>query len=404
MQSIGDYLKKLLYQYDCVVVPTLGAFLTRAVSASFNEATGQFLPPRRRVAFNEALLLDDGVLINYVMLHEGITRNEALAVVHLFVTNLKQQARQMGSFSLEGLGLFSYNSENSLQFDPELRHNFLNSTYGMQPVMVAGKIVHLATPTATPMAMPTADVLLAVKPLPISQVRSLPAVVAEHTSALSFSHEQEGQVLSMPVRQKGMVWRWAAAALLVGSIGFVSYFSVINPGEPFQSSLNPASLFRFPEFLRREAVSDPSSIATRPAVLKATKSAVAKAEIVRSEPVRVSAPMGVIVPIKASVPSPRPTTSPVSVLRRSNVPKPLVVARSEARMNFTVIAGSFASSRNAVRFRKRLVEAGYADAFILQGRGLIKVAAIGTKSVEEAQAGVDSLRALTGITPWIMRK
>ena len=166
MQPIGDYLKKLLYQYDCIVVPTLGAFLTHAVSASFNEATGQFLPPRRKVAFNGALVLDDGMLLNYVMLHESITRDEALRAIDSFVTTLKQEARQMGSFSVEGLGLFSYNAENSLQFEPELRHNFLGSTYGMQPVRLPNKVVHLAQPVTV------------VKPMPVITGRELLPVAA----------------------------------------------------------------------------------------------------------------------------------------------------------------------------------------------------------------------------------
>ena len=399
MQPIGDYLKKLLYQYDCIVVPTLGAFLTRTVSASFSEATGQFLPPRRKVAFNEALMLDDGILLNYIMLHEGITRQKALQGVHLFVTTLKQEARQMGSFSLEGLGLFSYNSENSLQFDPELRHNFLGSTYGMQPLMLASRIVHLATP----MAMSTAQQLAIVKPLPVVQVRQLPVFAAERTSALSTVMDaEEAQVLPMPVGQRGIAWRWAAAALLVGSVGLVSYFSVINPGDPFQSSLNPASLFRLPAFLTKNTVKNKVPVTAQPVVITPTPAPIAEAEVADPLPVNVPALTSGDVPVaESSIPARVATHKPV--VKRSNVPDRLADIGSESKSNFTLIAGSFASRSNAIRFQKRLVNAGYQDAFILRGRGLIKVAAIGTKSVAEAEAGADSLRSLTGITPWIMR-
>ena len=395
MQPIGDYLKKLLYQYDCIVVPTLGAFLTRTVSASFSEATGQFFPPRRKVAFNEALMLDDGILLNYIMLHEGLTRQQALQGVHHFVTTLKQEARQMGSFSLEGLGLFSYNSENSLQFDPELRHNFLSNTYGMQPVMLANRIVHLATPMAMSTAQPSSVVTL-----PVVQLRRSLVIGAEQTSALSpVINAEEGQVLSMPVRQKGIAWRWAAAALLVSSIGLVSYFSVINPGDPFQSSLNPASLFRFPAFLTKKVTEAKLAPVVKPVASKPTRVLVTETKVV---PVNVPALASDGVPTgEPAVPLTVATRKLVA--KRSNVPDWLVDVGSEAKSNFTLIAGSFASRSNAIRFQKRLVRAGYQDAFILRGRGLIKVAAIGTKSVAEAEAGVDSLRSLTGITPWIMR-
>jgi len=395
MQPIGDYLKKLLYQYDCIVVPTLGAFLTHSVSASFNEATGQFLPPRRKVAFNEALMLDDGILLNYVMLHEGITRDDALRGVNAFVATLKEQAHKMGSFSLEGLGLFSYNAENRLQFDPELRHNFLGTTYGMQPVMLASKVVHLAKP------------VVAVKPLSVQEptVRQLPIVASVPTTALAMATESvEGQVLSMPVRRSAIVWRWAAAALLVGSLGVISYFSVIRPGDPLQSSLNPAALFRFPTFLLTE-----SAELTEP-VARPVKKAVevlepAKSVTVAPIPSVPSVPVAVVesketttVPVNETVRKPV-----VSAAAPSSGSSSVVNASRVVKTNFTVIAGSFANRRNAVRFQKRLVKAGYSDAYIVQGRGLIKVAAIGTESLSDAEAGIDSLHSLTGITPWIMR-
>ncbi|MEZ0484031.1 SPOR domain-containing protein [Fibrella aquatica] len=392
MQPIGDYLKKLLYQYDCIVVPTLGAFLIHSVSASFNEATGQFLPPRRKVAFNSALMLDDGILLNYVMMHEGITREEALRGIDLFVTTLKETVRLRGSFSVDGLGLFSYNTENSLQFEPELRHNFLANAYGMQPVVLAHRVVHLAQPVAV------------VKPMPVAEVRRLPAVASVSTTGVA-SVAEEGQVLTMPVRRAGIAWRWATAALLVGSLGLISYFSVIRPGDPLQSSLNPAFLFRLPSFLSGES----------------TQKSVQKAAVVptRVVPVKTMVAATVEQPTVAEVIAPaasadRVVVTPTAVVKpvvrkpepvdtRVNVPEPLVLEGSKAKTNYTVIAGSFASRQNAVRFRKLLVKAGYSDAYILQGRGLIKVAAIGAESLREAEAGVDSLTALTGIAPFIMR-
>ena len=391
MQPIGDYLKKLLYQYDCIVVPTLGAFLTHTVSASFSEATGQFLPPRRKVAFNEALMLDDGILLNYVMLHEGITRDEALRGINSFVATLKQQARQMGSFAIEGLGLFSYNEENSLQFEPELRHNFLGTAFGLQPVMLASRIVHLAQP------------VVMVKPMPVTTatVRQLPAVASVSTTALATAADtnEEGELLPMPVRRSAGVWRWAAAALLVGSLGFISYFSVIRPGEPLQSSLNPASLFRVPSFLAAESASNEVAEPVKPAIVAIAPVAKPVATPVALPVAEVKSPE---IPAKETVVATNLVVARPLVKRISASRKPAVSIQPQAKANFTVIAGSFASRRNAVRFQKRLARSGYPDAYILKSRGLIKVAAIGAESLAEAQAGIDSLKALTGITPWIM--
>ncbi|RYE98533.1 MAG: SPOR domain-containing protein, partial [Oxalobacteraceae bacterium] len=104
MATVTDYLKKLLYQYDCVVVPELGAFLTHYQSASFSESAGLFLPPRKRVAFNEALRLDDGILANYIMLHEPVSRDGAQRMIAQFVQSLHQTLDSSYRFDLEGIG------------------------------------------------------------------------------------------------------------------------------------------------------------------------------------------------------------------------------------------------------------------------------------------------------------
>ncbi|GAB3699296.1 hypothetical protein GCM10027592_25180 [Spirosoma flavus] len=215
MTTVNEYLKKLLYQYDCVVVPELGAFLTHYQPATFTEASGLYLPPRKRIAFNEALRLDDGILVNFIMLHESVARDVAQRHVATFVNEMHQQIDTGGRFEIDNIGTFTNNDEKRLQFHPSVRHNFFGEAYGMAP---------FSTQRATK------------KPL------AEPAIDAIPVTALGPVLVRDEDVIHTPLQPSIPYWRIAAAVLLIGSVGVVSYFSVIKPGQPFQSSLDPSKL------------------------------------------------------------------------------------------------------------------------------------------------------------------
>ena len=414
MQPIGEYLKKLLYQYDCVVVPALGAFLTHSVPASFSAATGQFLPPRRKLAFNAALLLDDGMLLTYLMLHENCSREQAGQRIDAFVAEVKQTVQEQGSYRLEGLGLFALNGDQRLQFDPELRHNFMGNAYGMQPLLVAHRQVHQAQPLTRLSVLPSVGgggLFGGAAP-----VRAL----APATDVLA------PRVMPLPARRAFPVRRLALLAL-VGSLGVLSYLTVVEPNKPLESSFNPASLFGFTAPAGSGTLPIPAhparpeprlpvwapTVTAPPATVANAATMPAPTTTRTASPAPVASPVAspvaaaVVAEIPAVLPAP---VSPVVVARPVNENVSANVARRTA---YTVIAGSFASRANAVRFKKRLLAAGYSDAFILSdqsltGRGsarrpLIKVAALGTETLSAATAVVDSLHLLTGITPWVAR-
>ena len=413
MIPIPAYLKKLLYQYDCVVVPELGGFLTHYLPASFSEATGEYLPPRRKLAFNEALRLDDGILMNYLMLHEATNRDEAQRHIASFVAELRQTVKQAGYFVIDGIGLFSPNDEGKLQFDPELRHNFHGEAYGLsaipaQRVQRAG--VAVITVEAEPETINTDDA----KPIALG-----PALL----------RNEETQIMPLyPVQRRQLpgYMRWAAAALLVGSLGALSYVTVLEPGAPLQSSLNPASLIHI-DWLTQEW----NSLRV---ALTAQKEPIKQQE----QPALKAMPVAVVEPLKAiPVPAPLPAlpaSAPIvteikpvekSVVVTTPVAKPatpkkavVLVDKSPANdvatvtappadaPTFVVVAGSFASRRNALRFERKLEAAGYGDAYIIrpgyQGK-LYKVVATGLAEKDIALATADSLHKTTGVPAWIFR-
>lgn len=379
MASIRDYLKKLLYQYDCVVVPELGAFLTHYQAAAFTETSGLYSPPRKRVAFNEALRLDDGILANYIMLHEPVTREGAQRHISAFVADLRQQATTTERFELEGIGAFTLNEEGRLQFNPSLRHNFFGEAYGMSD---------LAVQTA--------------------QRQSEPAIEAVPVTAVGPVLVQKDDTTLTPYRPQRSYWRVAAVALLVGSLGTLSYFSVINPGQPFQSSLDPASLLRVPASLF-EPATDKKPVPTPVPVLKTAVTPVATINPVPS----VAKPAVTPTPVPVT-PTPKPAPiadklAAVAVVPASVTTKAVLPVAKPVRTSphYTVIAGVFFSKRNALKLTNRLRKSGYADAFVivptLSKRGWFKVAAAGSAVREEAIAKMAAINSLAGTNSWILK-
>ena len=368
MASVKDYLKKLLYQYDCVVVPELGAFLTNYQPASFTEASGLYLPPRKRVAFNEALRLDDGILANYIMLHEPVTREGAQRYISLFVVELRKQVAETGWVDLDGIGTFARNDEGKLQFDPSLRHNFYGEAYGMSAV-----------------------------PAQSLTTQALEAVVDSSSMAVGSVLMRDDDATLTPMPRSRPYWRVAAAALLIGALGLISYFSVIKPGQPLQSSLNPGTLLRLPTTLFERSASVPRTVPATPSVQKVIVAPPTSRPLTTVTVAPV--PQLLAVTVAPSIPT---------ITLVSSKPLTVISATRPTRTTpyFTIIAGSFSSKRNALGLKRQLQKAGYADAFVIapsRRAQLFKVAAAGSDNREVAIASVAAISAIAGTEAWIYK-
>ena len=70
---IKQYIKELLFKYECVTVPNFGAFLTRSVDILIQHETGLFCPPKKEVSFNGLLKSNDGILAQYMAEKENLS-------------------------------------------------------------------------------------------------------------------------------------------------------------------------------------------------------------------------------------------------------------------------------------------------------------------------------------------
>ncbi|GAA4409801.1 SPOR domain-containing protein [Nibrella viscosa] len=377
MTPVSAYVKKLLYQYDCIVVPELGAFLTHLLPASYVESTGLYMPPRKRLAFNEALRLDDGILTNYVVLHEGCGREEALRHIAAFVAELKQEVRQTGSLSIDGIGLFTQNEEGKLQFDPELRHNFNGEVYGMQPVQV-GEWIHQAQK---------------------EDVAFVPVV----TSAGLMETEEIPAGQEDAQRRRRSYWPWVAAAVFVGSLVGISYVSVIQTDDLLQSSLSPSSLLHLPSFMTKP---EAEHVSVKP-VAGTTAERAPDKQLAVDMPQATSTQTVPAVAVEDNKPEdaaakPVPTEKVIVEVKQvtEEKGKPAIV-----RPQYIVIAGSFSNRQNAGRFQRQMRKEGYSDAYIIKPfrKGqLFKVGVFSSVNRLDAVGKLDEVSAITGLDAWIM--
>ena len=84
MTSVFHAIAALLYDHDAVTVAGLGTFLCQRRGAKVNVITNQFEKPTATLGFDTLQRDDDGLVAQYVANHEGITIEEADALVKAF--------------------------------------------------------------------------------------------------------------------------------------------------------------------------------------------------------------------------------------------------------------------------------------------------------------------------------
>jgi len=133
---LANYIKDLLYRYDCVIVPNFGGFITNRMSATYNSHTSNFLPPFKQIAFNNNLKENDGLLTNYIASVEGISFEDANKTLATVVNNWKVQL-QKDAIELAQVGTLSLNENQQIIFEPNTEVNYLAESFGLATVVTS---------------------------------------------------------------------------------------------------------------------------------------------------------------------------------------------------------------------------------------------------------------------------
>lgn len=131
MANIEQHISELLFDHDCVIVPSLGGFLASNQHATIS--SNQFLlPPFRKIAFNVYLKNNDGLLANHLVEYEHISYQQALVYIESFVTNCMREMNSGKKIILNNIGTLYFDREHNVQFEASRNSNHLKDSFGME--------------------------------------------------------------------------------------------------------------------------------------------------------------------------------------------------------------------------------------------------------------------------------
>jgi len=135
--KVEVYIKQLLYRYDCVIVPNLGAFVVQKHSTKYHPEQHYFSPPSRTISFNKAIQNHDGLLAETIAKAEGMDFNSAKHKVQLFVNDFKSAIKVDKTLEVPELGTFILDEENNLSFEPNQATNFQLASFGLDDIQLS---------------------------------------------------------------------------------------------------------------------------------------------------------------------------------------------------------------------------------------------------------------------------
>ena len=116
MKQLSVYIESLLLSHDCVVLPRVGAFITKCIPARYDDRDKLFLPPIRTVSFNSQLRTDDGLLTAAIAKANTCSYTQAASILSGYISSMQHQLWQQGCCELGSVGTFCLNEDGELHF------------------------------------------------------------------------------------------------------------------------------------------------------------------------------------------------------------------------------------------------------------------------------------------------
>lgn len=131
--DITAFIRELLLNHDCVIVPGFGGFIGNYTPARIDKGTSTFYPPVKQISFNRNLNNNDGLLIGRISEHAKINYGDSRTLVEEFVSSLKRKLEKGEKVVFEKIGTFSTNHEGTIQFEPDTTVNYHLYSWGLEP-------------------------------------------------------------------------------------------------------------------------------------------------------------------------------------------------------------------------------------------------------------------------------
>ncbi len=137
--ELDKYISELLFDYDCVIVPQLGGFVTNYKPAYFDKGIAH--PPSKELRFNKNLTKNDGLLSQSISNSEGVSIQEADAILHETVEKYLGTLKESGRVELNKVGILFIDENKQLRFKPDTTVNYLRHSFGFESFAMPAEIV-----------------------------------------------------------------------------------------------------------------------------------------------------------------------------------------------------------------------------------------------------------------------
>jgi len=386
--TIANYISALLYDYECVVVPGLGGFISNEKPAGINSVNHQFNPPYSQIFFNVHLKSNDGLLINQIQKRSGLPYNDIRRNVDQFIVECLKTLESGEKVHLENIGFLEFDDNKNIRFEQIKTVNYNSNAFGLSSFI-------------SPAIKRQTDE---------EKIRGL-IIPEKHRTSKPVDRKPTHQHIR---KKRGFVKSpviIALAAVLIFSMswGLMNRDNVVNYiGEQ-------ASIFPFnhsnPQYNPRTISvpqDDLSSVNThieKEEAIPLIGTEIAEAKLTSENDANIDKPTidELIVESKENTPvEPEPTPEPVIPVVKEEIITPVVKPTGK---QYYIIAGSFSQEKNAGNLVRQLRAKGF-EAIIADTNknGMIRVAYLGIDKLALAREELFVIRQEDNPDAWILRK
>jgi len=131
MKDLSPFIRELLFENDCVILPGFGGFIGNYTPARIDRESNIFHPPVKSISFNSKLEHNDGLLIGRISQKKDMGYPDARQFVEDYIKGLRSKLEKGERVHLDDIGHFQLNGEGSIQFEPDNSVNYLLDSYGL---------------------------------------------------------------------------------------------------------------------------------------------------------------------------------------------------------------------------------------------------------------------------------
>lgn len=134
--KLDKYISLLLQEYDTVIVPGLGAFVSEYKPAGMDKGSGEIKPPSREITFHSNIKTNDGLLVALISEKEGISHFEALSRIGKESEDMLYRLDKGEKIQFGNLGIFFLGENNQIRFVPKPGGDFLTDAFGLESALI----------------------------------------------------------------------------------------------------------------------------------------------------------------------------------------------------------------------------------------------------------------------------